>query len=217
MSIIYTKIKSHGDIADSIIWTDTIPKEYSQMLKLQDKCCNISNKNVTLVKTVVSKYRNPVSSFYIDNKYYLQIYRMDNAFKYSLKDAIKDSFSNAYTSIYMRYSLDDRTNMKFLYKLTKPPKPKDIYIDLFGDSTKVLKKNDTIAYYFSKCKNFSVKFNFQDPNDIYGECKNQNPDSVPLEILFLKSHGKLYMLMLSSKRANDDLKPGTLFMLLTNK
>lgn len=142
---------------------------------------------------------------------------MDNAFKYSLKDAIKDSFSNAYTSIYMRYSLDDRTNMKFLYKLTKPPKPKDIYIDLFGDSTKVLKKNDTIAYYFSKCKNFSVKFNFQDPNDIYGECKNQNPDSVPLEILFLKSHGKLYMLMLSSKRANDDLKPGTLFMLLTNK
>ncbi|HEY2581033.1 MAG TPA: hypothetical protein VGI43_04465, partial [Mucilaginibacter sp.] len=95
-----------------------------------------------------------------------------------------------------------------------PGSPQNIYLDLFGGSTHVLKKNDTIAYYCSRCRNFSIKFGVQQPVDIYGECKSQTFSEVPIEILFLKKDKKIYMLVLSAKNANTVLKQGMLYSLL---
>jgi len=200
----------HGEIEDSGIWTDTIPKEYSQLLKLPDSCCK--SGEVTFVNTQSNKYRNPVSRFYIDGKYYLQVYKMTNSFNSSLKNAIKESFSDSSPSN-TEYTLDDRTDFQFLYKLTKPDKPKEIYFALYGDSTRILKKNDTIAYYFSKCTNLSIRFSPEKENDIYGKYLSHNPDKMPLEVMFLKRLNNLYMFVLSSKVATTNLKEGTLYKL----
>jgi len=91
-----------------------------------------------------------------------------------------------------------------------PANSEDLHTYLFGDNTQVIKKNDTIAYYYSKCRSFSVKFGTQDLNDIYGECKSQSLSYVSLEIAFLRRKNKLFMIILSSKDASTDLKPGTL-------
>jgi len=211
--VLYSKLTPGGEIDDTLIWTDTIPKEYSQFLKLPGECCHKLNENFVFVKTSVFTYRNPVSSFYINDKYYLQVYKMDSPFMYSLKNAIKDDFLDTYTQYHDRCSTDNRTDMLFLYKLTKPQKPKKIYFDLYGDSTIVLKKNDTIAYYHSKCVSFSIKFNPDAPFDIDAKCQNENFVEAPLEIIFLRRNDKLFMLILSVKTANTDLKRGTLYNL----
>jgi hypothetical protein len=208
---VFFHVNLHGEIEDSEIWTDTIPKEYSQLLKLPDSCCKTGK--IVFVNTLSSKYRNPVSRFFIDGKYYLQVYKIDNSFKSSLEKSIKESFSGSVAS-YTEYADDDITDMKFLYKRTKPHKPNAVYFALAGDSTRVLKKNDTIAYYSSKCANLSIRFDPDQENDIYGECKSRNLNQVPLELMFLRRTSNLYMFVLSSKEAATSLKQGTLSNLL---
>jgi hypothetical protein len=211
---LYSCNNNRGEIEDSNIWTDTIPKEYLRLLKLQNGCCDKLTDSVVLVNSSAYKYRNAISSFYIANKYYLQVYKMDTGFNYSLRNAIKESFSDAHTWIYSRYILDERTKMEFLYKFTKPKIPQKIYLDLYGDSTQALKKNDTIAYYYSKCVTFSIKFGLQQPNDIYGESHSQRDSEIPLEIMFLKKNNKLYLLILSAKDDGIKIKPGALYNFL---
>jgi hypothetical protein len=212
ISLIVSKIANRGETEDPIVWTDTIPKEYLQLLKLPDTCCTTANGNIVYVQTTAKKYRNPISSFYIGNKYYLQVYKMDTSFNYSLKNEIKESRSDAdMSTFYTPYILDERTDMKFLYNANKPHKPKNIYLDLYGDSTHVLKKNDTIAYYYTDCKNFSIRFTPEGENDIYGECKSRNLSEMPLELMFIKKKSNLFMVILSDSHANTHLKHGILY------
>ena len=203
-----------GEIEDSSNSSNKTPSEYLQLLKLPDSCCNKQNDSIVFIETWTWKYRNPVSFFYVSSRYYLQLYKMDTAFNYSLKNAIKEVFSNAHSWTYTPYIIDDRTKMEFLYKETKPLKPKNVYLDLFGDSTQVIRKNDTIAYYYSKCVNFSIKFDPQKPMDIYGESHSERKNEIPLEIMFLRRNNKLYLLLLSAKDDESKIKPGTLNNLL---
>jgi hypothetical protein len=205
---------NQGEIEDPGDLSDKIPAEYLQLLKLRDTCCDKPNDSLAFVETKVWKYRNPVSCFYVFNKYYLQLYKMDTAYSYSLKNAIKEVFSDAHSWTYTPYILDERTKMEFLYKKTKPLNPKNIYLDLYGDSTQVLRKNDTIAYYYSKCVTFSIKFDPQKPMDIYGESHSKKDSEIPLEIMFLKRKDRLYMLILSAKDDGIKIKPGALYNLL---
>jgi|GEM_PF-1665530 len=210
ISTLYSRYKNRGEIVDTTVWSNTVPHEYLQLLKLQDSCCKSPNGNIVFVETKASKYRNPISYFFIADRYYLQVYKMDTSFNYSLNTAIKQVYSNAHTWTYTPYALDSRTDMEFLYKATKPRKPKSIFFDLYGDSTIVLKKNDTIAYYYSKCRNFSIKFNLQDQNDIYGECQSKSFSEVSLELMFLKRHKELFLLILSERNVKTDFKHGLL-------
>lgn len=139
---------------------------------------------------------------------------MDTLFNYSLKNAIKETFSNAHAWTYTPYVVDDRTKMEFLYNETRPPDPTNIYIDLYGDSTKILKKNDTVACYYTQCVNFSIKFDVQKPMDIYGESQSKRQSEIPIEIMFLKKNNQLYLLTLSAKDDGIKIKPGFLYKLI---
>ena len=207
-------INTRGQVQDSSYSSKKIPNDYLQILKLPDSCCKSPNENIVLDHTTISKLRNPISYFFVANKYYLQIYKMDDSFRYSLKDSIKEGFSDAHSWQYSPYAVDNETDMEFLYKNTKPKKPKTIFLDLHGDSTMTLVKNDTIAYYYCKCRNFWIRFNADDPNDIYGNLKNENHNEVHLELLILKRNKKLFMLILSSKYDGIYLRQKTLYNLL---
>ncbi|ASU34623.1 hypothetical protein [Mucilaginibacter xinganensis] len=203
-----------GEIEDSSASSNEIPSEYLQLLKLHDGCCNKPNDSIVFIETWTWKYRNPISFFYVSNSYYLQLYKMDAVFNYSLKKAVKENFSNAHSWTYSPYVVDNRTKMEFLYKETKPLKSKNVYLDLFGDSTKVIRKNDTMVYYYSKCVNFSLKLDPQKPMDIYGESHSEKTSEIPLEIMLFKRNNKLYLLVLSAKDAAIKIKPGTLYDML---
>lgn len=205
---------NRGEIEDPMDSSAKIPSEYLRLLKLPDSCCNKQNDSIIFIETWTWKYRKPLSFFYVANKYYLQIYKIDTAFSYSIKNAVKEIFLNAHSWTYTPYRLDNRTAMEFLYKQVKPPKPKNVYLDLYGDNTQVLKKNDTIAYYYLKCVNFSIKFDLQQPMDIYGESHSERDSETPIEIMFLEQHNELYLLTLSAKDAGIELKPGVLYNLL---
>ena len=193
-----------------------VPSEYLQLLHLPDSCCNSISK-ITFVATMGCSYRKPISYFLVESKYYLQIYKMDSSFTSTLTNAVKESYSNVNIWTNTTYDIDNKTDMEFFYKSGKPKKVKNIYFNLFGDSTRVLQKNDTVAYYYSKCTSFSLKFNLQDQNDIYGELKSDNSSEVPLEILFLKKDKRLFLLILSCKNANSDLNPNMLHDLYFKK
>jgi hypothetical protein len=201
--------KKIGEITDPGLISNKVPVEYKKLLKLTDSCCDSTINGFSFVETIDFTYRNPVSSFFIQNQYYLEIYKIDSSFSSTLNRAIRDSYTNAETWISTPYAADDKTDLEFFYKSSKPKKANDIYFDLFGDNTQVMKKNDTVAYYYSRCSNFSIKFNQHDENDIYGEVKNHG--EMPLEILFFKRKKNLYLAMLSSTNAGTNLKPNILY------
>ncbi|WP_394772491.1 hypothetical protein [Mucilaginibacter sp.] len=165
----------------------------------------------------MSKFRNPISCFFVHKDYYLQVYKIDTSYKYLLTNTIKISYDDASLRYFTGYYLDDFTEMEFLYKATKPQKPINIYIDLYGENTKTLMKNDSIAYYFSKCKSFSLGFNKNESFDIHGQPKDGIlKKTIDLEMLLFKRKSNLFMLTLSAKDADGSLKPWTLYNLFLN-
>ena len=82
-------------------------------------------------------------------------------------------------------------------------------------------KSDCVQRFMSSCVQAVVTqtftplmFNADDPNDIYGNLKNENHNEVHLELLILKRNKKLFMLILSSKYDGIYLRQKTLYNLL---
>lgn len=199
---------------DTSVFVDSVPKNYLKLLNIDHNNFSDSSRGIVFRKTTINKFRSPISSFLVLGKFYLQIYMMNPLFKGSLKAAIKESYIDARTDINNRYLLDDNTDMEFLYHHFKPKITKQIFIDIFGSNTKTLEKNDSISYYHSQIDNFWIKYNQKDENDIYGNLKQDVLTQMPIEIMFLKSKNKVYLLILSSKTSSTALKENLLKNLL---
>jgi hypothetical protein len=56
--------KNPKEIQDSTYFSDTIPKDYLDLLNLKEGCCpNTSDSTFNFLRTVKSKLRNPISIF----------------------------------------------------------------------------------------------------------------------------------------------------------
>jgi hypothetical protein len=213
LQAIITKIIASHEIGDSTAWSRAIPKRYSQLLMLPDTSHNNNQAGVLFFRTSVFKYRSSVSCFFVKNKYYLQVYQLDSSWNHSLMHNLKEDFSSSLVALLTPYVEDSETEMKFKFRYVKPVKPINIFFSLYGDSTSIIKKNDTIAYYYAKCVNFSLRVG-DATTDIFGESASTASSKTPIEILFLKRSNSLYLLLLSSIKANTVLDKNELYKLL---
>jgi len=201
-------------VPDSSYFIDSIPKEYIKLINFKKDCCTDTDKSIKYFQTIGFKYRSPISYFYFTGKYLLQIYCMSDNYKYSLKAMVHTNYKNAHSWINEPYVGYSKTDMEFYFKLTKPVTPKNIYIDINGQNTRILKNDDSTIFYYSLCKNFNIKFNPGDQNDIYGNLKDGISTPIPLEIMLTKQGDHLYMLIYSSQTSEIPLEPYALNNLL---
>jgi len=188
------------------IFSNEIPNGYLQIFKPSIK------KDLVLINTLKIKYRSPIATFYYDKRYYLQTYLIDSDFNSSLKklhfeSVYDDGKADAY------YSLIGLSNINYQYKLAMPEKISDIYLNLYGSTSQMIMKNDSIAFYTSNFNSLSIKYNRTEDNDIY--CWGSvNQKDVPIEILFLRKNLSLYLLIMSPTDRERPFSVNTLYNLI---
>jgi hypothetical protein len=200
-------IKEISDL-DSSGYSRNIPREYADLF--------LNKKGIVFDSSVTSKHRNLVSEFH-NEQFYIQICKLDtDSLKIPLNKIVKENNNLSEMSSYTYY-VDASTNKQFQikYKLGAKEKVSDIYLTLYGDSTQILKNNDTVVYYYSNFENFSIRFQKESKIDIYGKVKdNFKKTKVPLEIMFLKRNNNLYFILMSNKNYSAGLDLYALYNLI---
>jgi hypothetical protein len=188
-------------------YSDTIPNEYLGLFR------GVNKEKLTPLRTVEIKFRSPISNIVYNKNYYIQVYKLDSAFNRSVGNSVIVSNESDPGYHYTTYNANEQYCAEFVYKLYKPIKPSAIYLSLFGENTRVLKKNDSICYYSSNFENFSIKLQKDADDDIHAEANPANflSKNAPLEILFIMREKNLYLILLSVNDKTARLKPGMLY------
>lgn len=178
---------------DSATTSKTVPADYLRLFKDPGK--------LVIDGSDESKRRNAVSKFYYDKKYFIEVYKLDAANHLPLCKMIREKFEDRRMSPGMDYN-ECAGDAQFAVEYLSRPKQKvsNIYFTLYGDSTRALRKNDTMAYYYSNFQNFSLSSAQNQPEDIYGHMKDDFTEfKTPLELLFLKRKRNVYFILMGSQ------------------
>jgi len=187
-----------------------VPKDYLQLLINSDKISSVETSN--------TKLRSPITDFSYQ-QYHCLIYKIDSSHSAGMHldkiitETYNDNHDNngAYRGI--AYSGDGPA---IWVQMARPDDPAKIYLNLFGNGTRVVMKNDSIAYYHSDFKNFYIKYSLAGGEEFFGTASEKNDDTVrsPLELMFLKRKSSLYFILLYGNDEKTNLQAGTLYNLI---
>jgi hypothetical protein len=185
------------------------PKSYLQLFGDSDKPTSVSTSN--------TKLRNPISELAYKD-YRLVVYKIDTLrnSNTSLNNIIKESYTNTKDNFGSYRGIVDYDDILGMYvQMAVPDKPERIYLNLFGNNTHTIIKNDSVAYYSSDFKNFYIKYRPDGGEEFYGKATEHDDDNIttPLELMFLKRNRNLYFILMFANKGT--LKPGMLNGLLT--
>ena len=192
---------------DAVKTINKCPEEY---LKLFNE-----NKNLVFDATNISKTRSPISKFTYD-KFRIFVYRINSVTRMSLDTGIIDSYDDQdLTQHYIYGFFGEFDQFDFLFKTGTQDKVSKVYFNIRGLQTQIIKKNDILAYYYSRFKNFSITYKNDGAHDFFGQVKDSATyATIPIEIMFLERKNNLYLIMLTSINSKIDSAPGTLINLI---
>ena len=196
---------------DSIRTVSNIPYEYSGLFH--------KNNRLSFENTTTSKTRNPISQFDYDGKFKIYIYRINDLNIKPLSKIIEETHNDNHitydTSYYLLGKLGE---FGVNYKAGVQDGVQLVHLNLFGDKTITLIKNDTIAYYNSMIKNFYIKYQNNTAQDFFiGEDKDwPKLGEISTEVMLKENHGNLYLVLMIAENSYTMLKPGTLLTLMSN-
>jgi len=165
--------------------------------------------------TYFSKNRLPVATFNYDKNFKIIVCKFSISNKSNIEDFInltenqsRRAFGITYDSIlfldYFNYEFNTESN---------PQKCNQIDLSIFGDSINKTQVKDNILDYYLTLDNFSIKINGEKDPDILVS-KKQKP--IRSEILFLKKHDDLFLILMIPNTSDYDVKPNSLINLFTN-
>ena len=162
-------------------------------------------------ESVESKFRYPISEFKINNAQ-LFVYNIGN-FTLPIDKLINQYFvDNHVTFGYTFNVLTENDRVDILYKSEPARKGTAIFFNIYGDNTQRLIKNDTVLYYYSNFKTFSIGYEGSCIQDFFGKVKDQYMyKKPPLEILFFKKNNDLYLLLMTIDKKDAQLPPFELY------
>ncbi|SDT20914.1 hypothetical protein SAMN05216490_2741 [Mucilaginibacter mallensis] len=197
--------------ADQLKNLKQVPKEYEQILNHDDR--------LLLQHSTYSKTRNPVSEFTYDKKYRIILYKIGIIDKLKLKASIQGNqyidTGNPLGGYHVFTAIDEESPFEIHYRMGIPDSIKEVLLTLSGNKTHVIEKNDSIAYYHSDFKYFSIQNDKDSPLDFYGKMREKTDNiSLPLEIIFVKRNHNLYLVVLSVIDKNVKVNEGMLYSLL---
>jgi hypothetical protein len=183
--------------------SNRFPNDYSSLF---DK-----NEKLHFNKTLTFEYRRPLSIISYENKFVINIFKLDTLSNIAVNKTIIENYSDAGMINNVIYSTDEKNLVNFYYNNSTLPKPSIIYFSLSGIQNRVIIKNDSVAYYYSRFNNFSIRSNINGPQNMVAISKQ---DNVPIEILFIKKHNELYLLTMIPNENNLEFDPNKLYNLI---
>lgn len=194
--------------ADSLTSSNIIPADYIGLFKKKNAIISLQTTN--------SKARNAIVDLYYENKYCVEIYKIDSNVSKSLKDIIDENYQDTHVTLGAGYhSFNDAKPFDIEYKTSFPDKVNNkIFFNFFGNDTRVIEKEDSIASYYSNFKNLSVQFDKSRAQDIFAQPKTDN-SFMPVNISFLKKQNDLFFIILTAKDKKNQISPNTLSEILS--
>lgn len=223
---INAEIREEGMVPATL--SHKIPCEY---LDLFNHLNPDSKSKLQFDQTLTFKFRYPVSDFIYKGNYLIQLYKVGYVGNASLKKVISETNQN-YKAIWshLPYAINQQGLFNFVYCTYSRPDPLTIHLDIYGNETKVLALNDTIAYYNSHLKSLSLRYNKNEPKDIFIKANTSGISytthdhsrfsynkPVPFETMFLKHDDKLYLVMMSVNNPKVKLPQGMLLAILEGR
>lgn len=200
--------RKSSDLDDPILFSHTPPKEYLELFSEK------SQKLMIFDETDYFKKEFPISGFYFDQKkYVLQVYKLGKVDDVSLKNiiVIKNELTNMPSG-----GLAYRNYVENLFLVMYRPNQKElknITLNLYQDSSKMVANCDSMISIYSRFKSFSLQYNKKDtlmmfgkPGDFHSEYSNS---SMPLITTFLKKNHALYLIIMSLNKPALMLQPSS--------
>ena len=211
-AVLSNALKTNEEISklDTNTYSQNAPKEYLTLF--------LDKSKLVCDNAITSKHRNIITEFH-DEHFYIEVYKLDTLNGLPLGKIINEAFNDNGISKNLYYTdYSNKKQFEISYKLGTREKLSMLYFTLYGDHTQVVKKDDTVAYYYSKFENFSIKYQKEGAIDIYGKIKENFRDAkVPVEIMFLKRNNNLYFILLANKSYSANLDLYALYNLVIDK
>ncbi|NHA05004.1 hypothetical protein G7092_14430 [Mucilaginibacter sp. HC2] len=175
---------------ENVTISQTIPVDYGDLFKYKN---NLSSDG-----TINTRFRNAVADIRYDNKYFIQVYKIDTSFNHSLSDFITESHQDKHITYDQSYrEINDHKLFSISYKVGQPEKISAIFLNIFGNDAQTIEKRDSIAGYYSDLKNLSIQYGQNQAQDIYIKPKDDKA-SMPISIYFIKKNQALYLIILTA-------------------
>ena len=193
---------------DSTREVNNLPANYLQLFK---------NNVLSFDQTIVNNFRKPISEFTYQEKFLVAVYEIDTLTSLPLDRAVTESYLDEHISYNVSYSvLEHQSQYEIEYKSGRHDKISKIYVNLFGDSIQTIKKNTSVAYYYGRLKNFSLKYQVDGKQDFFGSIGEGTSTFIPLELMLYKKANAIYLLLMVPFDGNTRLEPGTMGNLIKN-
>ena len=200
--------KIQNSFSEDLPFTYSIPLEDSNLIarKYWSK--------MKVNKIAHSKERGPVSFLSFNKEYHLITYRIDLIKDVMLKDILHASIESVDRTTGTVYTVIDINDFcRFQYKAS-PAKPvSKIFLTVAGDSLQNV-KNDSIESYHLLCDNFSIRYNENEPIDIFmvgQEIALGATTRIPMDLLFLKRNAAIYLLIMTPNDPKSVIASDLLF------
>lgn len=190
-----------------------IPSEDSSLLPVNTR------SRIEVIQINNSKVRSPISVLRFNKSFNLLTYKIDLAKSSPLKTLLHVSVSSSNTSVGYSYGVISSDVIYQLDYLAGKPKPaQDIYLTLAGDSLQTVFENDSMISYHLNCKNFSIKYDRNDPVDLFVESEEkpfEAANQIPTDLLFLERGKKIYLLIMTPKDFKSSIPADLLYQIVS--
>lgn len=203
-------LSEQAALNDPTFYSAKEPVEYAKLLK--------SSRSLIFDKSLINKNRSPISQYIFEKIYHIDLYKLKIADTLPLKALIIENQKNEHITYGWPYNIIDSYNS---YQISCRVFFRDtvskIYLNLFGNRTHVIRKNDSLIDYYSLFRNFYIKYSPNGKQDFYGSIKDTlSSVTVPIEIMFLRRNTNLYIILMTPIHNNVKLIPGTLLKLINS-
>ncbi len=147
------------------------------------------------------------------------IYKIDLIKDGLLKDVLHTNIESVDRTTGTVYTVINHNNFfQFQYQVGSAQPVSNIYLTLAGDSLKNLVQNDSVMSYHLLCKNFSIRYNKDGPIDLFvvgQEGMLATTTIIPMDLLFLKRDGAIYLLIMTPNDPKSPIPPDLLYNVVT--
>ncbi|MFD0792805.1 hypothetical protein ACFQZX_04210 [Mucilaginibacter litoreus] len=184
---------------DALAEMKAYPAHFSINISDNYRSLLADNDKIKVLKTTSEPDRWPVTDIKIDNKYVIEIIRLNGSFPNALDSTITVNQKDEHISYDYTYSRSlEQIPFYIRYILQGPAISNTIIANVSGDQINIQKQGDTVISCFAYLKNFSLKYGLKNPQDIHVEQENDTK-KLPIEIMFRKKSDQIYLIMIMGK------------------
>jgi hypothetical protein len=176
-----------------------------------------TREKMSVIQTITLKFQSPIADFTFDNKkYFIEVFKLEALVNQPLDEFITTSKNSKFIINGVPYLQSGGQLFNLNFKTGRNP-VQHVNVDLYGADSTVQIRNDSIVYFHSNFKLFSVNYNHSDTTAIWATTEGRPPQiptfALPIEILFIKKHGVVYLLIMSVNDSKTNLPVKTLYNL----